>query len=134
VPFCPEDEAVAGSIADFVGANVLSLWWNPRAIKGLFGEAALVISVGRLHPLIFAAPLSTPVCHLTPVLDGVERPQILKIRLAAEELRIATYDEVEELMRALDARGIGPACPEAVGVAQQRHQEMVARILEALGD
>lgn len=132
VPFSPEDERVARRLTDLFDVPVLPLWWNPRAIKGLFAQSAMVVSVGRLHPLIFAAPHDVPVCYLAPPIDNAGPPVIGKITCVTEELGIAAFQTVEELLRGLDAGTIRRADPEAVADAQARRADMVARVLEAL--
>ncbi|MGK7868091.1 polysaccharide pyruvyl transferase family protein [Falsiroseomonas sp. E2-1-a20] len=133
VPFSPEDERLARSLAGLLDVPVLPIWWNPRAIKGLFAQSAMVVSVGRLHPLIFAAPLDKPVCYLAPALDGAGPPAIGKIACVTEELGIAAFRTVEDLLRGLDAGEIRRADPEAVAEAEARLAGMVADVLEVLG-
>jgi hypothetical protein len=130
VPFSPEDEVLAEELGTLCAVPVRRMWWNPRAIKGLFARSDLVLSVGRLHPLIFAAPLGVPVCHLAPPLDDPLIQPVGKIEEVTAELCIDRFATVDALLA--QAQGIAPASPSAVAMAQARLAESTKRLLAAL--
>jgi polysaccharide pyruvyl transferase WcaK-like protein len=67
LPFCPEDERfldhlpMAGRLPREVH------WWNPRRMQRVIADADLVVSLGRLHPLVFAANVGTPAVFAEPL-------------------------------------------------------------------
>lgn len=60
LPFCPEDERFISELETVWGLPCQTHWWNPSRIKQYISQAKMVISVGRLHPMIFAACTRTP--------------------------------------------------------------------------
>lgn len=132
LPVSPEDEALARALQPVVDAPVACLWWNPRAIKGLMARCELVVSVGRLHPLIFAAPLGIAVCHVAAPIADASRRHPLKIAQTCRELRLPDLDGVAAFLAALRAGAIGPADPARVQAAAERCQAMARAVLDAL--
>jgi len=132
LPFSPEDTALAGELAPMLGAEVAELWWNPRALKGMMAGCALVVSVGRLHPLIFAAPLGVPVCHVgAPIAtEGYGIPG--KVVELCRETGVAGFPAVEPFLAALRAGAVGPADPALMASTLARGGRMAASTLAAL--
>jgi polysaccharide pyruvyl transferase WcaK-like protein len=132
LPFSPEDEELAIRLAPFLDVPVQAMWWNPRAQKGVLERCALVVSVGRLHPLIFAAPLGVPVCHVAaPVADETLRHP-LKITAVCRELGLRDLAGTDSFLAALAAGDIGPADPARVNAVMERLATMARNVLAAL--
>jgi polysaccharide pyruvyl transferase WcaK-like protein len=72
LPFCPEDERFLDWIPPLQNLPREVHWWNPRRVQREIAAAAAVVSVGRLHPLIFAANVGTPAAFVEP-LPGEKR-------------------------------------------------------------
>ncbi|WP_398471778.1 polysaccharide pyruvyl transferase family protein, partial [Tardiphaga sp.] len=88
LPFSPEDERFLMQMGLEHLAPVERHWWNPRRAKQLIASSGAMLSVGRLHPLIFAADVETPVAainlrHISPEFE------VEKIGIMASELGIA---------------------------------------------
>jgi hypothetical protein len=60
LPFCPEDERYLDWLQPSWRHTIERHWWNPRRCKELIARSRGLISIGRLHPLIFAAESGTP--------------------------------------------------------------------------
>lgn len=67
LPFCPEDERFLERIPATKDLPREIHWWNPRRVQYLIASAALVVSVGRLHPMIFSANVQTPAVFVEPL-------------------------------------------------------------------
>ncbi|WP_439669975.1 polysaccharide pyruvyl transferase family protein [Cupriavidus necator] len=101
VPFSPEDAREMRKYASEQRlAEVCECWWNPQAVKAVLAKCRLVVSLGRYHPLIFAASLGRPVIY-------VETPRIpwqLKITTICHDLQlpmISLSDAVDDPSRLL---------------------------------
>ena len=73
LPFSPEDERFLAEHGVAELAPVRRCWWNARRMKQVIADAAGLISVGRLHPLIFAASTRTRVAALCGTAGGAKR-------------------------------------------------------------
>lgn len=96
LPFCSEDERYLERICFFWDLVIEREWWNPRRLKGKIAKAQGVISVGRLHPLIFAVGASTPsVCvdlrDIFPTSEGIP-----KLRANAYDLSFSYFCSIED--------------------------------------
>lgn len=128
-PFCPEDERFASELGFDKGVPNERHWWNPRRMKQLLGASGLVVSVGRLHPIIFAADSPAPIALLRPAITrGNERVTIGKIENFAKELDLKIYDDPAGLLAGLKAREIGPANQTAVHEAKNRLENAIQEI------
>ena len=132
LPFSPEDEALALRLAPLLDAPLARHWWNPRAIKGVLANCALAVSVGRLHPLVFAAPLSIPTCHLSAPIADAARGRPLKCALLCQELGLPDFDGVDAFEAALAAGGIPPADPARLQDVMARYGAMASGVLAAI--
>lgn len=94
LPFSPEDARELRKYASSERlAQMRECWWNPRATKAVVAKSRLVLSVGRYHPLIFAAALGRPVAY-------VETPRIpwqLKIVTICDDLRLPSLSIADAL-------------------------------------
>lgn len=85
LPFCPEDERFLEHLPLAGRLPREELWWNPRGMQRLIADADLVVSLGRLHPLVFAANVGTPALFAEPLGHDPRWPVCTKARdLAAE--------------------------------------------------
>lgn len=134
LPFCEEDDRFAGALGLDLGLPVERHWWNARRVKQLIAMSGLLISVGRLHPTIFAASSRTPVAQLRPPLSA-ERDEgsFAKIRALAAELDIDFHDSVDSLCERLAQRGLRPSGEAALAAAERRLAAMIATLRERLG-
>jgi hypothetical protein len=132
-PFCPEDERFARQTAIEPLAPTERQWWNPRRMKQLLVTSGLVVSIGRLHPIIFAADSDVKIAVLKPAISrGIERVTIGKIETFAAELEIGIFENAPALVDALRAGKIGPARRESVADAKSRLEAAVLGIKQFL--
>lgn len=94
LPFCPEDERFLASKLALGNYQVLRHWWNPRRIQRLVADAGLVVSVGRLHPLIMGANVGTPTIYIEPRASGLKDLAASKVRDFADALDFAYVDSI----------------------------------------
>lgn len=110
LPFCPEDARNTEELDLARLAPSLDHWWNPRRVKQLIGSSGLVVAVGRLHPLIFAASLGVPAVSLVPPLPLPSgRKSITKIDAICADWGIPQFASVAEVLEAARAglKGVG---------------------------
>lgn len=134
LPFCPEDVRNAKNLGLDKLAPTWEHWWNPRRMKQVMNESGLVISVGRLHAVIFAAPaLDVPVVSLAPPLKLPSgKKSISKIDSLCADWEIEQFFDVEELLKAAAEGRLRPASREKVTAAAQRLDESIAIIREIM--
>lgn len=128
--FCPQDESFLERLGLKETAPVLTDWWNPRRQKQAILNAGLLISVGRLHPMIYAAGCGTPNFQLQPPLT--KRPidfSFGKMRDMAEELGVPYYADVPGALDALSTVAATAVSNRAlVQAARGRLDQMTRRI------
>jgi hypothetical protein len=129
LPFCPEDDRFATALGLDLFAPTERHWWNPRRMKQLIALSGLLISVGRLHPMIFAAGTRTSVIQLCPPLaDNMDCHAFGKISAMSKELDVdylPAVDTVCEHLRLGRSRPSGKAELEA---SQQRLEDMIDQL------
>lgn len=130
LPFCPEDVRNAKELGLDKLAPTWEHWWNPRRMKQIMAQSGLVISVGRLHAVIFAAPsFDVPVCSLAPPLKLPSgKKSISKIDSLCADWEIDQFFDVEELLTAAAEGRLRPASREKVTAAAQRLDESIAQM------
>jgi len=64
IPFCPEDERHMKNFEIFSGLRSFVSWWNPRHLLQYISGSKGLFSIGRLHPLVFAAMSGVPALAL----------------------------------------------------------------------
>lgn len=102
LPFCPEDARNTEQLDLARLAPTLEHWWNPRRVKQLIGASGLVVAVGRLHPLIFAATLGVPAVSLIPPLPlPSRRKSISKIDAICADWGLSQFPDVDSLLAAV---------------------------------
>ena len=97
-------------------------------MKQLVASSGTLISVGRLHPIIFAAAAATPAISLRTT--AMPEEISTKLHHAALELGVAEAGGVAEALALLD--GSTPPLPDAsrTEACRQRLAAMVARLQE----
>lgn len=60
LPFSPEDVSFLDRVGLAHLAVTIDLWNNPRRMQQYIMNSGMVVSYGRLHPLIFSANVGTP--------------------------------------------------------------------------
>lgn len=99
LPFCPEDARNAEELGLAGLAPTFQHWWNPRRMKQLVQMSGLVVAVGRLHPLIFAASVGVPAVSLIPPLPLPSgRRSITKVDSICADWGLAQYPTVADLL------------------------------------
>jgi polysaccharide pyruvyl transferase WcaK-like protein len=127
LPFAPEDTRFLAALGIADLAPVFESWWNPRRLKQLIAESGLIVSMGRLHPIIFAAPTATPVAAIgmaTP--DGRRHPS--KLPELAADLGVSYFEDLGDLVHAVAHRRIPAADPASVAAAVTRLDETLATL------
>jgi len=67
LPFCPEDDRFLDKVPPAARLARERHWWDPRSMQREIAAAEVVVSVGRLHPLVFAANVGTPAAFVEPL-------------------------------------------------------------------
>lgn len=136
LPFCPEDVRSAKELGLDKLAPTLEHWWNPRRMKQIMAESGLVISVGRLHAVIFAAPhFDVPVCSLVPPLKLPSgKKSISKIDSLCADWDIDQFADVEDLLKAAADGRLRPASREKVTAAIERLDESIRTMKQIMQD
>jgi polysaccharide pyruvyl transferase WcaK-like protein len=102
LPFCPEDDRFLAELDLCDRFEVERIWWNARQLKQLIASSALTVTVGRLHPMIFAAPTGRNVAVLRPPQwMGKRAGQMRKLTDMAEELGIDVFETIDDLIATL---------------------------------
>ena len=133
LPFCPEDERFLSETGLDMAAPSERCWWNPRRMKQVIGSGGMMVSVSRLHPIIFAAGVGVDVVSMAP--PGIDAPKQFgraKILAMADQLGIASVDDVAGLERFL--RAPRPADPVKHAQARARLDAMVGQIRALLAE
>ena len=125
LPFCPEDERFLDSLECTWGLNRELHWWNPRRIKQLIAQAKQVISIGRFHPVVFAASTSTP-CLYT---EWSKEHETLKAQRFCEETNSAYAPCMDEAAAVLSKGITAGAIPETY---KARFDTMFQQVVNAL--
>lgn len=112
LPFCPEDERFLEHLPMAERLPREIQWWNPRRMLRLIADSELVVSLGRLHPLVFAANVGTPAVFAEPLGRDARWPVCTKARdLAAEHgwPYSASIADLVSRLRRPDGRALLPA-------------------------
>jgi polysaccharide pyruvyl transferase WcaK-like protein len=129
LPFCPEDDRFATALGLDLLVPTERHWWNPRRVKQLIALSGLLISVGRLHPMIFAATTRTPVIQLCPPLaDNMDPHAFGKISAMTKELDVDYLPSVDAVCEHVRLGRSRPSGQAALEVSQQRLEDMIDRL------
>lgn len=132
-PFCPEDERFLDRLPPTARLHREIHWWNPRRMQRVIADAGLVVSLGRLHPMIFAANVGTPAVFAEPLAHEPRWPACAKARQLCDEHGWAWCGSLGELTARLqgpDGRQIAAAALAAG--ARDRWQAMVRQLDDGL--
>ncbi|MFM7245508.1 MAG: polysaccharide pyruvyl transferase family protein [Planctomycetaceae bacterium] len=118
LPFCPEDERFLDRLAPAASLPREVHWWNPRGMQRCIAAARRVVSVGRLHPLVFAANVGTPAAFVEPLAHEPRWAGCTKARQLSAEHAWPYYRSIREAIEDFAARG----CPwTPSGFAEDTH-------------
>lgn len=127
LPFCAEDDRFARALGFELVAPTERHWWNARRVKQLVASSGLVVSVGRLHPMIFAAGTQTPVIQLCPPLsEDVDSRSFSKISAMSAEFGVDYLPTVTAIGNHI-RHGLHKPCNKyAIEACQERLGKMIA--------
>ena len=128
LPYSPEDERMLDALDLLSLAPVERSWWNARRLKQLSACSGLTVSVGRLHPMIFAAPTGRPVMAIGRLTHKPGKPADAKLRTMAADLGIDLHRTIDEAVRAIEAGRILPADAAKVAAATARLDHQAATL------
>lgn len=132
IPCAPEDVRFLDQHSLSLLAPSINSWANPRRFKELISLSGLLISVGRLHPIIFAATTKTPTLAVGMPWSTRDK-EIWKVKVMAEELGIETFASISLLNRAISSgKKFLPANQERVNEALKRLNICFEEIKESL--
>jgi hypothetical protein len=105
LPFCPEDERFINELESVWGLPCQTHWWNPSRIKQYISQAKMIVSVGRFHPLVFAACSKTPAVFCEWGLHQSGNPdnftKTMKAKRICSEIGIGYFNTPSALSQAL---------------------------------
>lgn len=130
LPFCPEDERFLDRLAPTARLPREVHWWDPRRMQRCIASARKIVSVGRLHPLVFAANVGTPAAFVEPLAHEPRWPRCTKAGQLCAEHAWPYYSSLEELGDDLRAGG---GSWRASGFAEgcgDRWQAMAGRLID----
>ncbi|WP_311274793.1 polysaccharide pyruvyl transferase family protein [Methylobacterium sp. WCS2018Hpa-22] len=102
LPFCDEDDRFVRTLSlDYLMPSEVQ-WWNARRVKQLIDQSGLVISIGRLHPMIFAATTQTPIIQLCPpLMQNIDPMKFVKIAKMSKEFTTSYYESTNDVVNAV---------------------------------
>lgn len=99
LPFCPEDEVFLKEVGVDKAAPAHIHWWNARRLKQIVDCSGLLISIGRLHPMIYAFASGVPCIQLQPPLKPILNARMFgKTTLMAEEMSIPYFCTIDDVV------------------------------------
>ncbi len=128
LPCCPEDERFLDWVPAVEQLPREVHWWNPRRVQREIAAAAAVVSVGRLHPLIFAANVGTPAAFVEPLSGDPRWPKSAKASQLCDEHGWLSFATVDDLLAHFD-QGL-PLPPLSHASGTQARWEAMARQVE----
>ncbi|MGA0039537.1 MAG: polysaccharide pyruvyl transferase family protein [Pirellulales bacterium] len=130
LPFCPEDERFLEHLPPTEPLPREIHWWNPRRVQREIAAAELVVSLGRLHPLIFAGNVEVPAVFAEPLAGDSRWPVCTKAKQLCEEHGWPYFASTDDLTAALcEPHPLQPA-RFAPGYRERFHEQTAK--LEAL--
>jgi polysaccharide pyruvyl transferase WcaK-like protein len=129
LPFSPEDERFADELGLAERFEVERAWWNARRLKQVIGASGLLVTAGRLHPMIFGAPTGCAIASVRmPHWSGPRAGSMVKLNDMAQELGIASFDTREAFAAALHAGEISCADEEKLATSMGRVERTIAML------
>ena len=86
LPFCEADQTFLTEMDLADEAPLKRTWWNPRRVKQIIASSRMMLSVGRLHPVVIAAAAGTPALQIRTPLSVFMGTS--KLEDQAEELQL----------------------------------------------
>jgi polysaccharide pyruvyl transferase WcaK-like protein len=131
LPFCPEDERFLEHLPPAEQLPREIHWWNPRRMQKEIAGAELVVSLGRLHPLIFSANVATPAVFAEPLASDPRWPVCLKARQLCQEHGLPYFADADSLTTAI-GEGMQPQAAQFSPGYRDRWQEQVVLLKDRL--
>ena len=103
LPFCPEDERFLDHLPPTESLPREIHWWNPRRMQREIAAADLMVSLGRLHPLIFAANVGIPAVFAEPLAGDPRWPVCVKAQQLCHDHRLPCFDSIDGLCTAVQS-------------------------------
>jgi hypothetical protein len=128
LPCCPEDERFLDWVPAVEHLPREVHWWNPRRVQREIAAATAVVSVGRLHPLIFAANVGTPAVFVEPLPGEPRWPQATKASQLCSEHGWPFFANSEDLLSHFEQRRL--LLPLAFSRDTQTRWEEMAQQIE----
>jgi hypothetical protein len=129
LPCCPEDERFLDWVPAVEQLPREVHWWNPRRVQREIAAATAVVSVGRLHPLIFAANVGTPAAFVEPLPGDPRWPKSAKASQLCDEHGWPSFATVDDLLAHFDQGLLLQPLSHAADT--QTRWETMARQIEA---
>ena len=110
LPYAPEDERMMREMDLISLAPMEALWWNPSRLKQMHANSGLTVSIGRLHPMIIAAPTGTRIATIcSPLVSAIDYES--KLHFMAKALGLPIYDTVGDFLGVLESEPSRAARP-----------------------
>lgn len=125
LPFCPEDDRFLDHVPPAARLPRERHWWDPRRMQAAIAAAELVVSLGRLHPLVFAANVGTPAVFVEPLAGDARWPVSGKARQLCAEHGWLSFADVPTFVPHLLGQREGTTRPAAFALGtRERWREM----------
>lgn len=121
LPFCPEDERFLDHVPPARRLPRGRHWWEPRRMQEAIAAAELVVSLGRLHPLVFAANVGVPALFIEPLAGDPRWPASGKARQLCAEHGWRYCPDPPTFVSQADRRTWGQGAAFAPGAADRWH-------------
>lgn len=129
-PFCPEDVRFLDQLGVRKEFDVVELWSNPRRMKQLIACSGLLVSIGRLHPILFGVDCPVRIVAVAPPVVGYENVLSDKIIKICRDFGVPFVFGVDQFKAVLPK--LLPVDREVVLAAKLRLDRIVDRIYDRL--
>jgi len=131
LPLSPEDVSFANSAGLSNIADQEVHWWNARRVQQWIEESRLLVSVGRLHSMIFAANVGTANIQVRPaVRTGVLDWHFRKLEVMAQELSVPYALSVSDALKMVS----GPLETAQMKIAAKQCRSHLSTMIQKLGE
>jgi hypothetical protein len=114
-PFAPEDTRFINELKIASICEILESWWNPRRAMEYIEKAAGTLSIGRLHPLIFAAKVKGNAASFNITVAGglgISPGKISNICRLLEIPQLIDFAQLDDWIQATKAGGQALKTPD----------------------
>lgn len=133
LPFCPEDDRFLDKVPPTARLPRERHWWDPRSMQREIAAAEVVVSLGRLHPLVFAANVGTPAAFVEPLPGDARWSTSRKARELCAEHGWSYFTDVAAFGQAADRRPETVLRPSGFTAGtRERAEEMMALLEQGL--